>query len=242
MFIPYLGEKSKYANFIIPHIPQNINKYVEPFGGMFGIFFSLELTQFRNVEFVYNDSNYLNYNLFNQLVKSEFLSELEKVKASEDKFNKYKLKILNNNYSDFELAIAWLMILCCSASQYDLLSNDYKGDSEFEVFKMKLKLGKNRLSKITEIHNQDFTQIIQSKDSKDTFFYVDPPYYNREHYYVNHNFNQNSHYQLATLLNSIKGRFALSYFDFPELKDWYQGCKIIKQRTLMGTELLIMNY
>jgi site-specific DNA-adenine methylase len=39
MFIPYLGEKSKFSNFIIPNIPSDISTYVEPFGGMYGIFF-----------------------------------------------------------------------------------------------------------------------------------------------------------------------------------------------------------
>ena len=43
MFIPYLGEKSKFSNFIIPNIPNNISTYVEPFGGMMGIFFSLNI-------------------------------------------------------------------------------------------------------------------------------------------------------------------------------------------------------
>ena len=42
MLIPYLGEKSKFANFIVPNIPTDISTYVEPFGGMFGIFFALD--------------------------------------------------------------------------------------------------------------------------------------------------------------------------------------------------------
>ena len=38
MIVPYLGEKSKFSNFIKPNIPTDIKTYVEPFGGMFGIF------------------------------------------------------------------------------------------------------------------------------------------------------------------------------------------------------------
>ena len=64
MMIPYLGEKSKYSNFIIPNIPTDISTYVEPFGGMFGIYFCLDLEQYTNTKFVYNDINHLNYNLF----------------------------------------------------------------------------------------------------------------------------------------------------------------------------------
>jgi site-specific DNA-adenine methylase len=43
MLIPYLGEKSKFASFIVPNVPNDISTYVEPFGGMFGIFFALGL-------------------------------------------------------------------------------------------------------------------------------------------------------------------------------------------------------
>jgi site-specific DNA-adenine methylase len=67
MLIPYLGEKSKFASFITPNIPTDISTYVEPFGGMFGVFFSLDFSKFKNVNFIYNEINYLNYNLFDLL-------------------------------------------------------------------------------------------------------------------------------------------------------------------------------
>ena len=47
MLVPYLGEKSKFANFITPNIPKEISTYVEPFGGMFGIFLHLILQSLR---------------------------------------------------------------------------------------------------------------------------------------------------------------------------------------------------
>ena len=71
MLIPYLGEKSKFANCIVPNIPTDISTYVEPFGGMFGIFFALDFAKYKDVKFIYNDVNYLNYNLFNQLKDSK---------------------------------------------------------------------------------------------------------------------------------------------------------------------------
>ena len=67
MLIPYLGEKSRLSNFITPNIPTDIKTYVEPFSGMLGVFFSLNFTKFKDVDFIYNDINFLNYNLFNQL-------------------------------------------------------------------------------------------------------------------------------------------------------------------------------
>ena len=75
MLIPYLGEKSKFASFILPNIPKDISTYVEPFGGMFGIFFSLNFDKMNeDINYVYNDQNYLNYNLFQFLQNEKFIS------------------------------------------------------------------------------------------------------------------------------------------------------------------------
>jgi len=71
MIIPYLGNKEKFTNFISPNIPLDISTYVEPFGGMMGIFFTLDFTKFKNVEFIYNDKNKLNYLLFKNLNNSK---------------------------------------------------------------------------------------------------------------------------------------------------------------------------
>jgi site-specific DNA-adenine methylase len=83
MFIPYLGEKSKFSNFIIPNIPTDISTYVEPFGGAYGIYFSLDLTQFHtSTQFIYNDINPLNSNLFTQLGNPDFISIMKETKAT----------------------------------------------------------------------------------------------------------------------------------------------------------------
>ena len=77
MLIPYLGEKSRLSNFITPYIPTDITTYVEPFGGMFGVFFSLNFMKFKDVKFIYNDVNFLNSNLFSQLKENtDFIEEI----------------------------------------------------------------------------------------------------------------------------------------------------------------------
>ena len=242
MFIPYLGEKSKFSNFIIPNIPTNISTYVEPFGGMMGIFFSLNLSSFNNVKFIYNDSNWLNYNLFKQLQSLDFITEIEYLSPTQEDYLKAKNGLSSNSWTEKESAINWLIILCCSDSKYEISSSSYKGNNELEIFQMKLKFGKDRISKLSNIHNLDYEDIIQRYDSESTFFYLDPPYKNREHYYINHNFTNESHYELSQILKNIKGKFALSYYYFPEIDDWYKECNIIKNKTLMGTEFLIMNF
>ena len=242
MFIPYLGEKSKFSNFIIPNIPHEISTYVEPFGGMFGIFFSMDLKMYPDTEFIYNDSNYLNYNLFHFLKdKNSFLKEILPITPTENKYYYIQNNLFDNNWTDLEKAINWLIMLCCSKSQYKLLEGEWKGNNEFEVFKYKLRYD-IKLKRITKITNDDYKSIIQNYDSKTTFFYLDPPYKGKESYYINHNFVDESHYELYQSIKNIDGKFALSYYHFPEMNEWYKNYRITNRKTLMGTEYLIMNY
>ena len=115
MLVPYLGEKSKFANFIIPNIPKNISTYVEPFGGMFGVFFSLNFSKFRDVKFIYNDVNNLNFNLF-WLLKNDirFIEIVKSIKVDKSLY----LKSLDDIFQETDKmtkAINWLIVLCCSA-------------------------------------------------------------------------------------------------------------------------------
>jgi DNA adenine methylase len=168
------------------------------------------------------------------------MSLLEITKVDEKLFELCKEKItlqLDNQTK----ALYWLIILTCSFSQYDITKGRFKSDDEFESVKLRLKYGKSNLDKI-EVYNLDYEKIIDKFDSKSTFFYLDPPYKGREHYYINHNFKNESHFELSRKLKNIKGKFALSYYNFPEMADWYSDCRIIKNKTLMGTEFLIMNY
>lgn len=242
MFIPYLGEKSKFSDFINPNIPLDISTYCEPFGGAFGIFFSLDLDKFPNTQFIYNDENILNTNLIKQLSnKEEFSHKLSLVKATEEKYYQIQKDLFNNNWTDEEKAINWLILLCCSERQYKIIDGNWKNDNEFEIFKFKLKFDR-KLHKIDEILNQDYKEVIKNYDSTSTFFYLDPPYKGREDYYINHSFNLESHWELFQTIKEIKGRFALSYFHFAEMDEWYKDYKVISRATLMGTEYLIMNY
>ena len=241
MLIPYLGEKSKFASFIVPNVPNDISTYVEPFGGMFGIFFALDFVKFKNVKFIYNDVNYLNYNLFNQLRDNhQFIDLVKKITVDIDRY-KLALKEILTEKDDVKLAINWLVILTCS-SPHEIGKESWRGSSEFEIFKIKYKAYKFHIDKISKIDKLDYKEIINKYDSESTFFYVDPPYMGKEKYYINHDFNTNTHIELANILNNIKGRFILSYYKFNGLEELYKNCRIESKVTPMGTELIIMNY
>ena len=75
MIVPYLGEKSKFANFIVPNIPTNISTYVEPFGGMMGIFFALDFTKYKDVDFI-GSTVINNQGILGQIIYDESIAEI----------------------------------------------------------------------------------------------------------------------------------------------------------------------
>lgn len=235
MIIPYLGEKSKLSNFITPNIPTDISTYVEPFGGMFGIYFSLNV---KDIKYVYNDSNHLNYNLFKQLQDTDFI---DLVKSTNVNKEDYKKSLKLDNSDEKQLALDWLIILTCSSPK-KIGVDSWKGADEFNIFKLKWLSYKKKVNDITDILNLDYKEVIDKYDSESTFFYLDPPYMDKEKYYLNHNFTKESHKELSKILNNIKGKFILSYFYFDGLNELYPDCKFELKKTLMGTEYIISNY
>jgi DNA adenine methylase len=240
MLIPYLGEKSKFANFIVPNIPTNISTFVEPFGGMMGIFFALDFTKFNDVKFIYNDKNNLNYLLFKNLQNDKFI-ELVRYTEVNKEYYRSCLKNLIIEKDETLLSLYWLVILTCS-SPYEIGKDSWRSNVEFGIFKMKYKAYQYHLSKINGIYNLDYKDIINKYDSESTFFYVDPPYKGKEEYYINHDFSKETHKELSDFLNSIKGKFLLSYYYFDGIEELYPNCRFDSKITIMGTELIIMNY
>jgi DNA adenine methylase len=137
---------------------------------------------------------------------------------------------------------------------------DLKGKYKSKYLTFRDKLSKpdwvEHFLRISEVENMDFADVIKKYDSSTTYFYVDPPYWKTENYYSNHDFDRNDHERLAICLKDMKGKFSLSYYDFPLLSEWFPkdqykwekkefakaaAAKKGKVQT-MGEELLIMNY
>ena len=114
----------------------------------------------------------------------------------------------------------------------------------------KVKAASERLKQVI-IEKQDFEKLIARFDTPNTFFYLDPPYYTKEHLYDREDANAfTKHEELAAILKQIKGKFLLSYNNEPYIRTLYQGFTIDEveaQYTVSGafqteTELLVRNY
>ena len=272
MALSYIGGKSKIGKWIKNYIPNDIETYVEPFSGMFWVFFNIDLVPYQYWKrVVYNDFNPLNVNLFNCIKKYKDFSDIIKTIPSQDPklFEEFQKEIFSSEFNvdlsspDFVTAYKYAYILTQVWSgtnpekgKFIDLKGKYK--SKFDTFKDKLNNPKwqSYFDKITITENLDFQKVIEKYDSPTTYFYCDPPYYKTEDYYANHEFGIDTHERLATTLKSIKGKFSLSYYDFTQLSEWFPKdeyrwemkefakAAMAKpgQAQTKGQELLIMNY
>jgi DNA adenine methylase len=271
--LSYIGGKSRIAkNLIIPNIPKDIEIFSEPFSGMMWVFFKMNIQDYPNLkEVVYNDFNPLNVNLFNCIKHyKEFQEVISEYKSQDHKlFYEFQKEIFSPEFKvdlskpDFHTASKYAYVL----SQVWSGTNPEKGKfidlkgkyrSKFDAFKNKLENPnwQKFFDKITIIENLDFEELIKKYDSPTSYFYCDPPYYRTEKYYANHDFGIETHERLANCLKSMKGKFSLSYYDFPQLSEWFPKDQYTwKQREFTkaamaksgksqtkSVELLIMNY
>jgi len=244
--IPYIGGKSRIApKLIIPNIPNDIENFIEVFGGMFWTYFSMDLNQYPNLKsVVYNDFNPLNYNLFKCVQNpSELQRAMDEIEVQQvgvdntsqelkEKFVSFQSEIFAEGfkveYPDYVTAAKYVYVLSqvFSGSKPETSSFiDLKGKyrSKYLAFRDKLSKPKwvEHFTKITHVENLDFQDVIEKYDSPTTYIYLDPPYWKTENYYSNHDFDREDHERLANVLNKVQGKFSLSYYDFELLHKWF---------------------
>jgi site-specific DNA-adenine methylase len=240
----------------------------------------MNLNQFPNLKrVVYNDFNPLNYNLFQCLQNPTLLLDAvnsipcqqvgEEVTPEiyKEQFINFQAEIFDENFNvqayDYTIAAKYAYVLSqvFSGSKPETSSFiDLKGKYKSKYLTFRDKLSKldwvEHFLRINHIENLDFQEVIEKYDSPSTYIYLDPPYWKTENYYNNHDFDRKDHERLANVLNNVKSKFSLSYYDFELLHEWYPEGKFrwekkefakaaaakkgVKQN--MGEELLILNY
>jgi len=268
----YIGGKYRIGKWIRDYIPSDIETYVEPFSGAFWVFFNMDLAKFPKLKrVVYNDFNPLNANLFACIQDyKRFYEYIKDIPPQEkDRFEEYQKHAFSTTWvynpldPDYQLGLEYIYVITqvFSGSKPETSGFiDLKGNynSKFESFRKRLGDPKRQkhFDKLDMVFNYDFNEVIDRFDSDTTYFYVDPPYYKCETYYSKHDFGKEDHERLSNTLKNIKGKFSLSYYDFPDLQTWYPkdqfkwevksfkkaaSAKLgVKQND--GHELLIMNY
>lgn len=280
MCLSYVGGKSRIGKWIQNYIPTTIKSYAEPFGGMYWTFFSLDIDSFNLDKVIYNDVNHLNVNFFRSLNDYNNLLEQAKNIPCQQKGDTNIHEDYKNLFQSFQKEIyqtkpitnvdhllaskyAYVLTQVFSGSnpekaQYIDLKGKYKSKYMTFIDKLKNPEWQKKFKLINTFENLDFETLIKQYDNESFFMYLDPPYYivGEGDYYSNHNFTNDDHKRLADVLQDVKGKFALSYYHFDKLEEWYPRDKFRWEskefakaagaskgkKQSKGTELLIMNY
>ena len=260
----YLGGKKFQSKWIASNFPKH-NTYVEPFGGAYWVYFQGNPNSQKQV---YNDFNTYIANIFYCAVfkRKEFLEKLKSYPSQDaGLFEKFKKDILPLKYrfklGDIEKAAKYIYIetqtfsglIINEKTKYVDLKGKYKSKYQHLIDKLENPKWQIKLQNITNVENESFETILKKYDTADTLFYCDPPYFKMEDYYTKE-FGRDQHLQLANDLKSIKGKFILSYYDFPQLEEWFPKNEyhwVVKEFNKQnankegagkGKEILVMNF
>ena len=253
--LSYYGGKQMMLKDILPLIPKH-NLYCEPFLGGGAVFWAKEPSP---VEII-NDTNGAVVNFY-RVVQSKFdelYNEVQLTLHARTLYNDARV-VYNNPHLFSDVKRAWALWVATSQSFASKIGSGWayarkKNSCEKKVTNAKKRFQeayKERLNYV-QIECNNALNVIKSRDSEDSFFYIDPPYVgsNQGHYsgYTQEDFNN-----LITLLSSIKGKFLLSSYPNKYLDEainkygWntkkFDKClSASKNRNARKTEVLTKNY
>ncbi|MBX7226402.1 MAG: DNA adenine methylase [Chitinophagales bacterium] len=253
--ITYYGGKQRLLKYILPLIPQH-TLYAEPFTGGGAVFFSKEPSEIE----IINDTNQALITFY-KITKSDFRRLNKKVQETlHSRVSHKKAQLIYANKEFFQdIDVAWSVWMLASTSFASMLGAPMGYDVSKQTLTRKFNNKKKEFTKDLQkrlenanIESRDACHIITSRDTKQTFFYCDPPYFNADmgHYkgYTEQDFER-----LLKTLSNIKGKFLLSSYPSELLTkyikkyNWHtksitQKHKIVLHEPKEKTEVLTANY
>ncbi|MFA6400911.1 MAG: DNA adenine methylase [Salinivirgaceae bacterium] len=219
--ITYYGGKQKMAKRIVGIIPPH-KIYCEPYFGGGAVFFEKEPSYLE----VINDNNQKLINFFLQMRDNfEELQELiETTLHSEFLYRKAK-DIYCGRIEFTDVQLAWSVWITTNMSFSGSIHGGWKwcngtaGSHSGRYMngrKIEFQLLNNRLKNI-QISSREALRVIKDRDTKETVFYLDPPY---PGFYQGHykGFTMLDFFRLLEFISDIKGKFILSNYWSQTLK------------------------
>ena len=246
--VTYYGGKVSMLKYILPLIPKH-KLYCEPFFGGGAIYFSKEPSKIE----VINDKNREVVNFFEQLkwYPKKLKKLINSTLHSRQQYNEAKL-IYRHPHMFSDIQRAWAFwIVCNQGFNNGVCGWSFSKEKSTRGMKKKrlcLTSLSNRFER-TQIECRDALKVIKSRDTKTSFFFIDPPYMGADqgHY---KGYEEAEFESLLQLLSSIKGKFLLTNYNSKILRKYIKENKwFIKKLKLKGanktrekTEVLVANY
>lgn len=225
--ISYYGGKQKLVSTILKIIPKHI-LYAEPFLGGAAVFFSKEPSEIE----VLNDTNKELMNFY-RVVQNDFVGLEKEIRITLHSRDLHrKASVIYNNPDLFsEIKRAWAVWVLSSQSFSAIIDGSWGYDKGKNTTTKKIS---NKREGFTEdyairlqnvqIESADALYVIRSRDTVDSFFYCDPPYFNSDCGHYN-GYSLDDFESLLKTLSNIKGKFLLSSYPSDILKQYTKAHK-----------------
>ena len=212
--LSYYGGKQKLCPKILELIPEHV-LYGEPFIGGGAVFFGKPPSKVE----VLNDTNKQLMNFY-QVLKDDFVSLEKEIRITLHSRDLHRKASVIYNFPDMFNPVkrAWAVWVLSSQSFCAMLDASWGFDKIKASTSIKIQNKKDGFTEEYAIRLQnaqiectDALYIIGSRDTENSFFYCDPPYFNSDcgHYdgYTEQDFEN-----LLIHLSLIKGKFLLSSY------------------------------
>lgn len=243
------------VSVILPLIPDHL-AYVEPFFGGGAIFWAKPPSKTETI----NDLNDRVIRLC-YVIQTDFDRFQDYIQSSLNSraLHKKAHLIYDNSHLFSDIEVAWSVWYQANFS----FASKIKGGWAYDRKGSTNRKFRNRISGFDEsfyerlqnvqLESNDALKVIASRDSSDTFHYIDPPYFNSNmgHY---SGYTVDDFLSLMQLLSSIKGKFLMSSYPSKELSaaakkyNWWQQkheymISVVKgKRDKKKVEVLTANY
>jgi len=219
--LSYYGGKQQLATRILGMIPEH-QIYCEPFCGGAAIFFAKEPSK---VEII-NDTNGEVINFYEVLKRDYPALEREIEISLHSRKQHHNARVVYENPDMFDrIKRAWAVWMLANGSYGSMLDGgfgyDLKGTTSKKLANKRTDFNIDYAIRLQQVQIEccDALRIIKSRDTTETFFYLDPPYVGTDmgHY---DGYTQEDFDTLLTLLENIHGKFLLSSFRNASLADF----------------------
>jgi DNA adenine methylase len=220
--IKWSGGKKDELKYILPHIPEQMSIYIEPFCGGGALFFHL-----NPKKAVINDvhSELID---FYTCIKNGFGDEIYQFMEEHpnDEQTYYKVRALKStNYIDVAKRFYYLRKTCFRG----MLRYNSKGEfnipfGRYKTYNYEDVINKNYkdLLERTDIFCKDFEYIFEKYNSSDNFMFLDPPYDSEFTNYGYCNFGKDEHIKLANCFKTTNIKCLMVIGETPFIRDLYK--------------------
>ena len=247
----WMGGKSLLARRIIERMPDH-TCYAEPFAGAAWVLFKKPESKVE----VINDINKDVVTLYRciQWHLEEFIRYFKWVLVSREEFERLKNADPDTLTDIQRSARFYYLQQACFGGRIASPSFGYAATRgpKLNLLRIEeyLSAAHLRLARVY-VECLPYAEVISRYDGPGTFFYLDPPYWDCEHYYGKGIFSREDFSRLAGQLAGIKGKFILSLNDTPGVREVFTEFDIEAMQTkytcsngknMTAGEVLVKNY